>query len=239
MLRNLRRDIGGLEDAVMRRGSKSHALYNVSVRSGRLRLLFMSFTTGYRPDILDIESFDLGPNPLEESQTGVDWTHCVGGRVGKKYLLLIEKSQAGIWPRAIERYFQWLIDQTTEPEEEETQGVVVNIEPLTDLSFVERLESFDRIKRATFRIPKPNPGWSDLEEELGQEADESDAAKAGVTMHARRLGTLRKGRGIVAAIKRSVRDHVSYALGQILNHVLTLSWFHDRVDRFAGPTKTK
>ena len=48
---------------------------------------------------------------------------------------------------------------------------------------------------------RPNPGWHDLEKELGEEAAESDAHKTDVQMTARRNESLSKRKGIVAAIR--------------------------------------
>jgi len=58
--------------------------------------------------------------------------------------------------------------------------------------FLKRLESLDRITNARLRIVRPNPGWKDLEAELGQMADDSDAHKAEVVARARRGSSLEK-----------------------------------------------
>lgn len=206
LLRQARNAFDDLEDLVLEMRDKSHALFEVKIVGGRLRLLFMSFRTGYRPDILDVADYSLAPTPLGETETAVEWTHCLGGRVSGRYLLLVEKGQGGIWPKTLEDYVQWLVDQFELEDEDEDadEPIVVSLEPLADESFVTRLETLDRIQHATVRIVRPNPGWWDLESELGEQADASDAAKADVAMHARRGASLAKDDGIVAAIKESV-----------------------------------
>jgi hypothetical protein len=172
----------------------------------RLRLRFLSFTTGYRPDILDTEAYSLGPNPLADSQTGVEWTHVLGGRVNGRYLLLCEKVQAGIWPSSIEQYLQWMIDKVhgqewVGEETDDEENITVSLEPEPGAAFVQRINSLSRIRVATVRTVRPNPGWKDLETELAGEADESKAQKADVTMVAKRDASLAKSKGIVQAIK--------------------------------------
>lgn len=58
-----------------------------------------------------------------------------------------------------------------------------------------------KITEATVRIVRPNPGFSDLNTELGDQAGESDARRAEITMAARRNASLSKERGIIAWIR--------------------------------------
>lgn len=190
-----------LDEAVREVGARSHALHDATIVGGRLRLTFLSFTTGFRPDILDMADYSLGPNPLTDTQTGVEWTHCFGGKKKDRFLLLVERARAGISPRQIESYLQWLLHEVGTS----ADPIVVSLEPVADESFLDRIEAMDRIKRATVRIVRPNPGWSDLESDLGEQSAESDAGKSEVTMFARRLQSLRRNRGIIKAIERSVK----------------------------------
>ena len=204
---DVRKSVGGLPDLVFEHGEKSHVLKEAYVRNHRLRLRFMSYATGFRPDVFDTEEYELSPNPLKSTQTGVDWTHVLGGVVGKRFVLLIERVQSGIYPTTIEGYLQWMIDEHHESPEEidrsagDGEPVTVSIEPEPGDEFVKRVDSLSRITKVTVRTVRPNPGWRDLEKELGREAEDSDAHKADVTMTARRNQTLSKKSGIVAAIK--------------------------------------
>jgi hypothetical protein len=185
-------------------------------------MLFLSFTTGYRPDILDTQEFAIQPNPLSEHQTGVEWTHVLAGPVGAQFLLLIERSQVGIWPTTIEAYLQWMIDRHPEPQprgdrrgSQQEETIVVSIEARPAQEFIARLDGLTRVTRATVRTVRPNPGWHDLETELGLEAGESDAHKAEVSMTARRRHSLSRSRGIVAAIRRLFQSRrLNYAAVQ-------------------------
>ncbi len=208
-LRDIRDFVPSLEEAVMEHGEKSHALYEASVSGGRLRLSFISFTTGYRPDILDMERYELEANPLTENQTGVAWTHCLGGSKGNRYLLLVEKVREGIWPGTIEEYLQWLVDSF---ESQDEADIVISVEAVADETFLQRLGSLDRIRKAMIRISRPNPGWNDLETELGDQSSRSDAGKSEVSMYARRGESLEENDGIVAAIKERVpTGEIDYA----------------------------
>jgi len=205
-LRHTYHDIESLSDAVWDHGGKSHALYKVRLTDKRLRLRFLSYTTGYRPDILDTEGYSIEPNPLAETQTGVEWTHVLGGKVNRRYLLLCEKVQSGVWPATVGHYLQWMIDkvygqQWMGYEDEDNENIWVSLEPEPGVEFINRINGLSRIRLATIRTVRPNPGWRDLETELAREADESQAHKADITMTARRQASLAKNKGIVQTIK--------------------------------------
>lgn len=210
-LRSTRREIDALSDAVWNHGGKSHALHRATIKDKRLRLRFLSFTTGYRPDILDTEGYSISPNPLGETQTGVEWTHVLGGKVNGRYLLLCEKVQSGIWPSTIESYLQWMIDnvygqQWTGDNGEDDENITVNLESEPGSAFIQRINGLSRVRQATVRTVRPNPGWADLASELAGEADQSRAQKADVTMTARREDSLAKNKGIVQAIKEMFKS---------------------------------
>jgi hypothetical protein len=202
-------------EMVMKSGDKSHVLNEVEIRNRRSRLRFFSFTKGHRPDVLDTVQFSLQPNPLRPSQTGVEWTHVLGGRKGEHYLLVIERNFYGIWPFAIEKYLQWAIDSFYEPDDsqdDDAEPVTVSLDAEPGEEFLVRIDELDRVTEASVRVARPNPGWRDLQNELGDQARESDAKKAQVSMTARRNASLRKDRGIIAWIRRAFeRDELDYA----------------------------
>jgi hypothetical protein len=134
----------------------------------------------------------LSPTPLEETQTGVEWTHCLVGRVRDIYALLVEKHNRGIYPHTIENYLNWMIGKAAKaPFAVDPNDVDVSVEAEPGEAFIARLDALERITAATFRVVRPNPGWGDLEDDLGDQAGESKAQRADVTMHSRRRGTLR------------------------------------------------
>jgi len=57
------------------------------------------------------------------------------------------------------------------------------------------------VTEATVRVVRPNPGWHDLQNELGERAGESDARRVDLTMAARRRASLSKERGIIGWIR--------------------------------------
>lgn len=204
-LSNLRQSRRPVAEMVMKAGEKWHALNETTLRNHRLRLRFFSYTKGHRPDVLDTNQFALQPNPLAPSQTSVEWTHALGALKNNRYMLLVEKNIGGIYPTTLGRYLQWAVDQFYEPPEEEEENgdrepVTINLEAEPGPEFLTRLESLDRVTEATVRVVRPNPGWRDLETELGHKAGESDASKVDLTMTARRRASLKRQGGIIGWI---------------------------------------
>lgn len=195
-------------DVVMRAGGKSHALNEATLRNHRLRLRFISYTKGHRPDVLDTDQFALQPNPLTPAQTNVEWTHVLGGLKNNRYVLLVERNFNGLWPTTLERYIQTLIDRFYKPAENEGQEgdqepVTVNIEVEPGPEFLARINALDRVSEATVRVVRPNPGWRDLQTTLGGEAEQSDARKVDLTMTARRGASLNMQVGILGWIREA------------------------------------
>lgn len=211
-LRAVYRATESLSDRVYESGTKSHALNSLSLNNSRLRMRFLSFTTGFRPDILDTDEFVLHPNPLLPTQTGVTWTHVLGGRVGGRYVLLVEKVQSGIAPGILEGYLQWLIDENYQSEDDNDEPVTVSLEYEPGEEFLTRLNQLTRITKASVRTVRPNPGWGDLENELADQSEASDAHKAEVTFTARRSASLSTGDGVIAAIRELfLQQELDYA----------------------------
>lgn len=207
-LLNLRGRKRPVAEMVMKAGEKSHALNDASLRNHRLRLRFLSYTKGHRPDVLDTSEFSVQPNPLTPAQTSVEWTHALGGLKNGRYILLVERNFSGLWPSTLERYFQTMMDRFYQPDEpEEGEGdrepVTVNLEAEPGPEFLARIDALDRITEATVRVVRPNPGWRDLETELGEKAGESDAKKVDLTMTARRRASLSKQSGVIGWIREA------------------------------------
>ena len=195
---------------VMKMGDKSHALNEASLQNNRLRLRFLSYTKGHRPDVLDTQRFRIEENPLRPSQTNVEWTHLLGGKKNNRYVLLIERNMRGIYPTSVEGYIQWAVEQFyqgPEEDEEDQEAVTINLEAEAGPQFLTRLGGLDRVSEATVRIVRPNPGWHDLQTELGEKASESDAGKVDLTMTARRKDSLKKNTGILQWIKEAFSEH--------------------------------
>lgn len=198
-------DSGRLSNRIRTYGERSHALETLELNNLRLRMRFISFKVGERPDILDTDNFSLTQNPLQPSQTAVVWTHAFGGFRGNKFYLLLEEHLGSTRAGQLERYLQYLLDEWYR--DERRNPLIVSIEAQASHAFLQRVDELDRITLATMRIPSPNPGWWDLRNELGKEASSSDAHKVDVTMTARRRGSLRRDRGIVGAIRAFIQGH--------------------------------
>ncbi len=214
-LRNLRGRTRPVAEMVMKSGGKSHALNEATLRNHRLRLRFLSYTKGHRPDVLDTNQFALRPNPLTPTQTNVEWTHVLGASKGERYVLLVERNSSGVWPTTIERYLQWMTDKfhDSDPNEDEVdeEPVTISLEVEPGPEFSERMDALDRITEATVRIVRPNPGFRDLNSQLGEMAAASDARKVDLTTTARRRGSLSKQSGIVRWIReRLARNRLGY-----------------------------
>jgi hypothetical protein len=192
-------------DAVHQTGKKCHCLDSIHISHKRARFRFLSYSEGDRPEVIDTSDLSIKPNPLGDDETFLSWTHVLGSALSNRYVLIIERVQTGIWPSRIEEYFQWMIDQKLSAPKIRKyvaeRSVTVSIEVEPDESFMRRVLAMDRIMSAMLRIVRPNPGWKDLEKELGGEADESDAHYAEVKMNARRNATLKKSEGIIKAMK--------------------------------------
>lgn len=210
-LSGVRQVLTGLKHTIWEHRTRSYGLQEAHVSGNRIRLLFFSFTTGSRPDILDTSNFSIHANPLSESQTGVEWSHVMGGKVGSAFLLLFERSQIGLRPQTAEEYLQWLIDEavlrspslvgTDLPRE-----VALTIEAVPGPEFADRLHRLERVTKATLRTVRPNPGWADLDSELGKLASDSGANKVDVTVSPKPRGSLQKNRGILGWIKDLLRS---------------------------------
>lgn len=205
-IQQLRQKITNLGECELKYRGKTHALISTSSQNGCLWMRFYSYTQGHRPDVIDISSHDITGSPYKKSQAGVEYTNILGSKINDKYFLLIEKVQSGIWPSAIESYLQWLVDEYYKPEksseiDNDIQPITISLEPDPSEEFIQRMNSLDRVIKATVRTARPNPGWSDLETELGKESQASDAHKSEITMTARRNNTLSKKGGIVKAIQ--------------------------------------
>lgn len=188
-------------------GGKSHSLDTISRTKGNLWIRFYSFTPGERPDVINVNSHSIRPNPIKDNEALLHWTHAMAKQLTDRFVILVERVQTGIWPSKIETYLQWMVDhelneslrkrataKTDEP-------ITINLELEADKSFFNLVDSMDRIASATVRIVRPNPGWQDYDKLLGDEASASDARIAEVTMKARRGASLSKNDGIVQAMR--------------------------------------
>jgi hypothetical protein len=230
-LQQLRQKVTNLGECEWKYRGKSHALISANDLNGYLWMRFYTYTQGHRPDVIDTLNHNISGSPYKKSQAGLEYTNILGSKINDKYYLLIEKVQSGIWPSAIESYLQWLVDEYYQPEKplENDKGnspITISLEPDPSEEFIQLMNSLDRVIKATVRISRPNPGWSDLETELGKESQASDAHKSEITMTSRRNKTLSKKDGIIKAIQDLYKE------GQ-LNYARIEGWHGNTPEKFS------
>ena len=72
--------------------------------------------------------------------------------------------------------------------------------------FIEAIERFGRIRLATARLVRPNPGWDEHYASFMGLATDSEARTIEVEVTASRGGSLSSARGLVAHVKRLARE---------------------------------
>lgn len=193
-------------------GGKSHVLDQLEITKSNLWFQFFSYAEDERPEVLDTNDMSLSENPLTPSEALVHWTHAMGKHAEGRYVMLLERVQTGIWPTKIEHYLQWMMEKPenaqlvkkTTANPDEPISVSLELEP--DESFLKLVDAMEKIASVTVRIVRPNPGWSDYEDLLSEEARESDAQSAEVKMNARRNASLAKSGGIIGAMREAFRS---------------------------------
>lgn len=88
-----------------------------------------------------------------------------------------------------------------------------------DESFIQAVDRFERIRTATVKITRPNPGWDDDASTYAAMAQASDAQYLEISATAGRGGSLERNAGIVAFIKRVATRAVSSLRGASMSGV--------------------
>jgi hypothetical protein len=184
---------------------KTDILFDGELRNGQFKMRFATYSPGIRPDVIDTTTHQIEKSPYKPTQTNLRYTHILGIYVSGQYYILLEKSRDGIWASNLGDYLHWFLEQYSEYS---SKKLDVNIEPLPSEKFGERLNALDTISEASIRIVRPNPGWDDLETELGNESKESDSSKTEIKMQAGRNKSLSKNGGIVKAIRDRLQKGV-------------------------------
>lgn len=177
----------------------SLAKCKVNKEDDSLELQFTSYKEGNRPDVLNTETNTIQDNPLPLNLESIEYTHALGCPKKDRYLLILERNSQGIWPNTVaklielicKKYSMYLFEKRLREE------IIVNLEPVPGSSFQEKVKKLKRITKATLRIVKPNPCWDDLENELGDLSDKSNARMIEVTTSAPRGKSLKKKDGLV------------------------------------------
>jgi hypothetical protein len=81
----------------------------------------------------------------------------------------------------------------------------VELTPVIDQTFLQAINSFERIRSASVRIVRPNQDWTDHANELTRLATESRGQAIDVTVSARKAQSLSKTGGVIAFIRQMAR----------------------------------
>lgn len=115
-------------------------------------------------------------------------------------LLAIEMRRAGVGSINLERYFT-----TLSKREGYHPKVTLDFNPLPSPSFLEEIDSLQRIREAEIVVRRPNTDWDDADDVLSGLADDSGGHRATVNVGAARGESLNRSRGIMGLIKKHVR----------------------------------
>ncbi|MCC7479213.1 hypothetical protein IT575_12245 [bacterium] len=188
-------------DRAKTKGEKTHVLLKAARHGAKLMLRFGSYKEGYRPDIVDADDLEISTTQLAENETFIAYTHVVLKEQPGGALMAVERNQQGIWPGGIGKYLTWLMDKAAKSNPGHklyNPRVMIELTELADVSFMQAVNDLDRIRVASVQIPRPNRNWLDLEGQLSETADESDARTVELKMTARRNGTLDKKGGVMS-----------------------------------------
>jgi hypothetical protein len=81
----------------------------------------------------------------------------------------------------------------------------VELTPVVDQSFIQAVNSFQRIRVATVKMVRPNQDWTDYATHITDIADESRGGSIEVTVNAKRSSSLSERSGIMRFIKETIR----------------------------------
>ncbi|HSE19222.1 MAG TPA: hypothetical protein VLB46_19325 [Pyrinomonadaceae bacterium] len=82
----------------------------------------------------------------------------------------------------------------------------IELTPVIDQSFLQAINAFSRIRIATLKMVRPNPGWTDHVDNLTALASESQGHVIEVTVNAERAKSLNKRGGIMGFIRHMVGE---------------------------------
>lgn len=89
-----------------------------------------------------------------------------------------------------------------------TRNARFELNPVAAESFIEEIDTFERIRKAAVVVQRPNYDWTDSAAELTHYAAESDAQTAEVELAAERGGTLARATGIVNDLRQLVLERI-------------------------------
>jgi hypothetical protein len=93
------------------------------------------------------------------------------------------------------------------------ESISFELNPVADEGFIRAIDRFERIRLASVRLAKPNPGWSDDFDHLTAMAAESEGRTIAVEVTAGRAKSLARDRGILRFLGLIARKSLSALKG--------------------------
>jgi len=95
----------------------------------------------------------------------------------------------------------------------ELRDLTFDLVAVGDESFLKAVDRFTRIRIASIRVARPNPGWTDCYDELGDLGKKSKAQTITVEMTAQRNDTLSKSDGIIGVVRDLIKRKIAALKG--------------------------
>jgi hypothetical protein len=181
-------------------GAKEHMLHQAEIKDKRLRLIFISYALGDRPDVINTSNMQVEPSPLKKSQAIVTYTHAIAYQGSEEPRVLLEIVNTGIGAGACCVCLGNLLTDCLQKNDPENKSRVrVYMKPITgEEDFFERLKKSDRVVSFTIRFPRhENPGISSAINNLSAKMNESNVGSAEVTSRPIAGETLPTDKGII------------------------------------------
>jgi hypothetical protein len=188
-----------------RLGEKIVAIPRLTINEGRVTFTAYEGEEG-NPLLYNFEQATERYEPLERGERVATKTHGMISLSTRE--AVIEYNQKGAKASDISSTFEQIGRSRTARDE-----LSIELLPVADEDFLHMIGRFERIRVATFRVARPNPGWTDHYNHLNEVAEESDARYMEVTMTADRGQSLDENHGIIGYIKTLARATHAYLKG--------------------------
>jgi hypothetical protein len=102
-----------------------------------------------------------------------------------------------------------LVETCIPPNHGKYSNLNLEFAPVAEATFSSAINKFERIKMASLKVAKSNPGWTDHSDNLSKLADDSDGQLINVEVIAGRKESLSSRKGIIQYIKEFAKNPLS------------------------------
>ncbi len=191
---------------VYEEGEKVVAILKLSVEGDFVRIVAVEGDKNLHPLIYNYEKATERIEQLQIGELVATRTH---GLINlKTRVAIIEYNQRGAKASDIARALEHIGRVHTS-----WKNLKVTLVQKADVSFLEEIEKFERIRAASLRITRPNPSWDLYFEAVSNLADESDAHAVEISATADRGESLSRLNGVIKYIKQLARERFTYLQG--------------------------